>query len=190
MSTAAMTREHTDLPDDAGTHRPLRGRRLVWVALALLVQIALVAVAVAPQLSARVTGQEYRLTVAPVDPIDPFRGAYVTLGYPGLVPPQTRDVPPPSTRVYVPLVPDTAKGAQDVWKGGAPQADPPSGPYLRCEDQGFRYRCGIESWFAPQERAAQLERDVRGGQLIAVIRVDDSGNAAIVDLQPAAPKSG
>ena len=54
----------------------------------------------------------------------------------------------------------------------------------------FRYRCGIESWFAPQERAAQLERDVRGGQLIAVIRVDDSGNAAIVDLQPAAPKSG
>ena len=46
MSTAAMTREHTDLPDDAGTHRPSRGRRLVWVALALLLQIALVAVAV------------------------------------------------------------------------------------------------------------------------------------------------
>ena len=49
-----------------------------------LVQLALVGVAVAPRLSARLTGDEYRLRVAPVDPIDPFRGAYVDLDYPDL----------------------------------------------------------------------------------------------------------
>ena len=46
--------------------------------------LALTAVAVYPQLSARLTGEEIQLRVAPVDPIDPFRGAYVDLRYPDL----------------------------------------------------------------------------------------------------------
>ncbi len=44
MTASSVTREHTDLPDDAGTHRPSRGRRRVWVALPVLGHIALVAV--------------------------------------------------------------------------------------------------------------------------------------------------
>ncbi len=54
------------------------------VAVASLIQLALVPLAVAGPLSARLTGEEYLLEVAPVDPIDPFRGAYVALSYPGL----------------------------------------------------------------------------------------------------------
>ena len=54
------------------------------VTVVALVQLALVGVAVAPRLSARLTGDEYLLRVAPVDPIDPFRGAYVDLDYPDL----------------------------------------------------------------------------------------------------------
>lgn len=48
----------------------------------VLTSLALLAVAVWPQLSARFTGDEVVLRVQPVDPIDPFRGAYVDLGYP------------------------------------------------------------------------------------------------------------
>ena len=47
-------------------------------------QLALVGLAVAPQLSARIVGDTYLVRVAPVDPIDPFRGAYVALDYPDL----------------------------------------------------------------------------------------------------------
>ncbi len=43
-------------------------------ALVLVVQLGLLLGAVAPQLSARLTGQEYLLRVVPIDPIDPFRG--------------------------------------------------------------------------------------------------------------------
>ena len=61
------------------------GRRLrLWLPLLLVLQLALVGLAVLPQLSARVAGDEIVLRVQPVDPIDPFRGAYVTLGYPDL----------------------------------------------------------------------------------------------------------
>ncbi|MDQ4112335.1 MAG: GDYXXLXY domain-containing protein [Actinomycetota bacterium] len=51
------------------------------VALVCVLNLGLVGLAVAGQLSARVTGDEIRLRVEPVDPIDPFRGAYVDLSY-------------------------------------------------------------------------------------------------------------
>ena len=56
--------------------------RAVRVGAVCLVQLALVGAAVAGPLSARLTGQELLLEVEPVDPIDPFRGAYVDLDYP------------------------------------------------------------------------------------------------------------
>ena len=58
-------------------------RYLALVALAV-VQLGLVGVAVAPQLSARVTGDTYIMRVTPVDPIEPGRGRYVQLHYPDL----------------------------------------------------------------------------------------------------------
>lgn len=183
------TREHPTKPQTA---RPRRTRHVAWVVAALVAQAGLVGVAVAPQLSARVTGQEYRVRVAPVDPIDPFRGAYVDLSYPGLRDGASDHAPGMGTvTVYVPLVRDTAAGADpDLWTGAPQQLEPPAGPYLRCEDEGFRRRCGIESWFVPQDKAAALERDVRDGHAIAVLRVDGRGNAAIVDLQPQQAATG
>ena len=76
---AASLEDASDTPrkeqdDEQARHPRGRGRR----------QAALVGVAVAPQLSARVTGDTYLFRVAPLDPIDPFRGAYVTLDYPDL----------------------------------------------------------------------------------------------------------
>lgn len=169
-----------------------RARRIVWIIAALVLQVALVAVAVAPQLSARLTGDEYRLLVGPVDPIDPFRGSYVVLGYPGLPAGMTTDgtdtVVPVGT-VFVPLVHDESS-KEGVWKGTTIDAEPPaSGPFIRCENRSWTLTCGIDSWFVPQDRALEIERTMRGGHAIAVVRIDSGGRAAIVDLQPVAAES-
>ena len=150
------------------------------IAAACVLQLALVGVAVAPSLSARVTGDEYLLEVAPVDPIDPFRGAYVTLDYPGLADALPEDDTRPQGTVFVPLEPVPGS---DLWRGSRAQTDRPrSGPYLRCEAD-YRVRCGIESWFASQDSAKRLERELVGGA-VARVRVDDRGNAAVVDVDP------
>lgn len=150
-------------------------RRPVAVAGAVLAQAVLITWAVQPQLSPRLTGREYRLAVAPVDPIDPFRGAYVELSYPDL----PAEVPGPG-RYYVPLVPDGA-----LWEGaGAVKERPARQPYLACESSGGLLDCGLGSFFVSEERARVLDRDVTGERLAAVIRVDDRGRAAVIRLQP------
>lgn len=167
-------------------------RRRVLVGAAVIVQLLLVGVAVRPQLSARLTGEEVRLRVAPVDPIDPFRGAYVDLGYPDLPgQPQvfTETGEPTETEVeeaerergeaWVPL---TRQG--EVWVGGpVVRARPSSGLFLRCDDSGWRLSCGIESWFLPEDRAAALEDAVRDDAAVATVRVDARGNAALVGIE-------
>ena len=154
------------------------------VALVAVLQLVLVGVGVAPQLAARTTGEEYRLVVRPIDPIDPFRGAYVTLDYPGLQAP-ARSRPPSmddgeSGDLYVTLV---QKGA--VWTSGEyTRTRPEKGPYLACDDRDWAIRCGIESWFVPQDEAAGLEDALARDGAIATVKVDDRGRAAIVALDP------
>lgn len=164
--------------------------RALRVGALCLAQLALVGLAVAGPLSARATGEEYLLEVAPVDPVDPFRGAYVDLGYPTLsrqgLPPQG-EVPEPEVQpaagepgeVFIPLVRDG-----ELWRGGtATRQRPATGPYLRCSDRDWRLRCGIESYFLPQQRAVALERAVASGDAVARIKVDRRGNAALVDVE-------
>jgi uncharacterized membrane-anchored protein len=153
-------------------------RTLHKVAAVAAVQLALVGAAVAPRLSARLTGDEYRLRVAPTDPIDPFRGAYVDLSYPAL-----RDaddqVGSGSGPVYVTLVRDG-----DVWTAGeVTRQRPHDAPYLACDDRDWRLRCGIESWFLPQDEAAAMQRRVDGGSMVAVVKVDGRGHAALVRVE-------
>lgn len=148
----------------------------VRVAAAVLVQLALVAVAVSGQLSARLTGEEYAFRVAPLDPIDPFRGAYVSLDYPDL--PRRADLPGGGD-VYLPLVADG-----EFWAAGAPvRARPDIGPYLACTDRNGGLECGIDSWFLPQDEAQDLETAVAGGDAVARVRIDDRGHAALVTVE-------
>ena len=150
----------------------------VKLAAVAVTQLAFVGVAVAPQLSARLTGDEYRLRVQPVDPIDPFRGAYVDLGYPDLRIDEdgAADELDGKGTLYVALVQDG-----DVWKaGGYSRSRPSDTPYLTCDDRDWRIRCGIESWFLPQDEAAAMQAAVAAGDAIAVVKVDGRGNAALV----------
>jgi uncharacterized membrane-anchored protein len=152
---------------------------LLKVGAVALVQLALVGVAVAPRLSARLVGDEYRLRVQPVDPIDPFRGAYVDLDYPDLGrAPDVKDTDDRGT-LYVTLVQDG-----EVWKASGYSRERPSAmPYLTCDDRDSSIHCGIESLFLPQDEAAAMEEDIASGSMVAVVKVDGRGNAALVRVE-------
>ena len=152
----------------------------------LLVQLALVGFGVYPQLSARVTGDEITLRVRPLDPIDPFRGAYVTLGYPDLRHNAARGAEGglgsmedgESGTVFV-----TLREEGDVWVAEDwTRSRPEDGPYLRCSDRDWQIQCGIESWFLPQDQAKAMEQSVSAGGVVATVRVDGRGNTALVDV--------
>jgi len=147
-----------------------------------LTGLALTAVGVYPQLSARLTGDEIRLRVAPVDPIDPFRGAYVDLQYPDLDRlggrgPRGIDEGR-SGDVFLTLRQDGDVWIADSWTRTRPE----DGLYLACSDRTWEVRCGIESWFLPQDQAAAMEEAVGDGA-VATVKVDGRGYAAIVDVE-------
>jgi uncharacterized membrane-anchored protein len=149
--------------------RPSRTTALV---AAVLLQAGLVGVAVAPRLSARLFGTEYLVRVAPLDPVDPFRGAYVSLRYPDL---QPVDGTRAEGDVFIPLV-----RSGELWRGGGTVTERPErGPYLACEDGGLH--CGIESLFLPQGKAAALEQDLAAGG-VARIKVDGRGHAIVLSV--------
>lgn len=157
-------------------------RRTVTLVLVCLVQLGLVGAATAAQLSARLTGEEYLLRVQPVDPYDPFRGAYVELTYPDLRGSdwRTEDGWIREGTAFLPL---TQHGP--YWEARTlVRTAPDSGPYLRCESEGWRLKCGIESLFLPQDEAGAMERALSSGTMYARIKVDSRGHAAVVGLVP------
>ena len=185
-----MTTDTTTVPTPAPDRRRSHPGHAVRVAAACAASLALVGVAVWAPLSARLTGQEVTLRVAPVDPMDPFRGAYVDLSYPDLPSSQGASGELSESEAeafdeargtaYVPL---TQRG--EVWVGGPVQrTEPADGVYLTCDDSSWRLECGIESWFLPQDEARALEDAVRGGTAVATVKVDGSGHAALTGIRP------
>lgn len=183
-------------------------RRHLVLALVVLAQLLLVPVAVFGQLSARLTGEEYLVRVGPVDPIDPFRGAYVALSYPDLQPSEAErkaldENHDDGRQVYVRLVEEKGVMVAD----GLTRERPDDGPYLACDDRDWQLKCGIESLFLPQDKAAQVQKDINqsglwtgefeeydeNGNLIerptpdsgyaARIKVDKWGHASVVALE-------
>lgn len=176
-------------------------RRTTWVVVATLAQLLLVPVAVFGQLSARLTGEEVLLRVGPVDPIDPFRGAYVALRYPDIEPTEAdrKSFEDDRGDLYVVL-----EERDDVMVAERfTRVRPDDGLYLACDDGGWQLRCGIDSLFLPQDEAARVQRDIDQSGLwndeldengmpvepdedsgyVARVRVDSRGHAAVVALQ-------
>jgi uncharacterized membrane-anchored protein len=175
--------------------------RTTYVAIAVALQLLLVPLAVFGQLSARLTGDEHLLRVGPVDPIDPFRGAYVTLGYPDLQPDdrQRKQLDEAeSNDVYVTLAEQDGVLVAEKFSTSRP-AD---GVYLACDDSSWQLRCGIESLFLPQDKAADVQKDIdqsglfgeefdqfgnplpdrRDSGYAAKVKIDRWGHATVVEL--------
>jgi uncharacterized membrane-anchored protein len=151
--------------------------KLVTLATVVVVQACLVGAAVAPQLSAQLTGDTYELRVSPLDPIDPFRGAYVTLDYPDLQRDQANNNDRGS--LFVTLTEEDGVMVADDYLRDRPSGDQ---PYLACHDRDWQVECGIESLFLPQDEAASMEELLRGGA-IAEVKVDGRGHAALIDVR-------
>jgi len=158
----------------------------VAIALQVLVLSGMVVKAALPLW----TGTEIRVRTVPVDPRSLFRGNYARLNYEISRLPDGALSDVESVRVgeivYVSLQPE-GNGLHGF--ANVSLDEPAGGVFLRGRivnnHAPYRVRYGIEAFFAPKDRALQLERNLRVGG-VAVLMVEGSGRVALKDVVPGA----
>ncbi len=71
-----------------------------------------------------------------------------------------------------------------MWVGTSmTKTRPATQKYLECENTEWDLKCGIESWFVSQGEATSLKKAAKNGSMVAVVKVDDRGNGALVDVR-------
>jgi uncharacterized membrane-anchored protein len=157
---------------------------IVAIAAQFLVLTGMVVKAAIP----RWVGTEIRVRTVPIDPRSMFRGNYAQLNYEfGQLPTDvltSHEQLRPGEIVYVTLKP----GDEGLYRfAGASLDRPAGGIFLRgrivTSDPPYRVKYGIEAFFAPKEKALQLEQDLRNGG-IAVLMIDGGGRVALEDVIP------
>ncbi len=161
------------------------------LAAAAVFQIALVGLLLVAAKAPEVVGEEIVVPVHPVDPRSLFRGNYAALRYDfteldGRLASSLPRGMERGDRVYVPLHRDGG-----VWEPGPAVTErPDGGTFVRGRlewDMGSsaRVEYGIEAFFAPTEVALALEQGVRTRPMVAVLRVTETGRAALIDVREA-----
>ena len=151
-----------------------RRRRLLFVAL-VAAQALLPLSLIAWNEQALASGPRVTLKTAPVDPVDPFRGRYVTLRY------EISSLPTgfgPSAVVYVPL-----SDGGETWLGGTPtNARPDGATFIRgYVSPSGRIEFGIGRYFTDEDEAQRLEA---AGPLLVDVALSDDGVARIAGVRP------
>lgn len=137
------------------------------------------------------TGMEIRVKTVPVDPRSLFRGNYARLNYDISQLPAGALQTDTSLRVgevvYVSLEADED---QLYILASASLQQPDKGIFLRGRVTNpyspYQVKYGIEAFFAPKNKALQLEKDLRQGG-VAILMVTDSGHVALKDVVPNLP---
>jgi uncharacterized membrane-anchored protein len=157
-----------------------RARRIAFWLVAALQALVLVAMIGLNEV-ALATSDEVTLRTVPVDPVDLFRGRYVTLRY-EISMLGVEGGMEPGDSVYVPL-----HEAEGAWTGSYGYASPPpDGKFIRgtvrqLAGQSAQIEYGIETYFTDEEDARRLER---AGTLLVTVAVDDGGQARISRVEP------
>jgi uncharacterized membrane-anchored protein len=161
------------------------------LALVIIFQVAVLAGEYLGAVYPLWTGAEIRLKVVPVDPRSLFRGNYAQLHY-DISTIEAKDLGRHKhfrngEFVYVNLKP----GMNGVYVyDGAGLEKPATGPFIRGRIQAphgqedvrkFEVRYGIEAFFAPKQKALDLENQLRKGG-IAVVMVADNGKSTLKDI--------
>jgi uncharacterized membrane-anchored protein len=125
-------------------------------------------------------GDEVTLRTVPVDPVDLFRGNYVTLRY-EISTLGVEEGLQPGDAVYVPLY---RSGSASTGSFG--YASPPQGRFIRGTVRRMSGRradieYGIGTYYADESEAHRLER---AGTLLVTVRIDDAGEARISRVEP------
>ena len=178
-----------------------RQHAIIGLILTMLLQLALLGWILGSAMMPLWTGTEIRVKTIPVDPRSLFRGNYARLAYEfSTLPKDALDVGAlrENEPVYVSLQADSD---QLYSFAGVSTTKPKDGIFLRGRINGKhlsrirsgnarsgqvrsgQVRYGIEAWFAPKEKALQLETDLRDGG-VAVLMVTDNGKAALTDILP------
>jgi uncharacterized membrane-anchored protein len=125
------------------------------------------------------SGDEYRLQVEPVDPVDFFRGEYVALQYP--ISRVTLDDTgwEGGDVVYVPL-----RKVDGHWTGEEGfREKPQAGPFIQGRFRsGGGVEYGIETFFVEEGQARRYEEAMFQRRLYADVVLDDDGKARLKDL--------
>ncbi len=136
------------------------------------------------------TGQEIQLQTKPVDPRSLFRGNYARLRYDiSSIPFKDVDAlktPRHNELIFVKLIKtdidlyayngvEFKKPGNTLFIRGRIQA-----PYINRSDD-FAVKYGIEAYFAPKEKALELEKRLRHNA-IATIMISKNGKAALKDI--------
>jgi uncharacterized membrane-anchored protein len=127
-------------------------------------------------------GDEITLRTVPVDPVDLFRGRYVTLRY-EISSIEPADGMRPGDAVYVPL-----SESHGVWSGALGFSyPPPDGTFIRgtvrdIDGRTAEVEYGIETYYTDEEDARRLER---AGTLLVTVPVGDDGQARIARVERA-----
>lgn len=152
----------------------MRRAFIALVAIQLLVPLAMIGWSEL----ALARGTQVTLATVPVDPIDLFRGRYVTLSYEISTLP-ARGGPGRGDSVYVPL-----RREGDRWTGAfALTRRPDGGTFIRGTWEGpQRIVYGIETYYADEDEARRLEREAGGGLLVHVV-LDGGGRARISGIE-------
>jgi uncharacterized membrane-anchored protein len=133
------------------------------------------------------SGREIKLATVPVDPRSLFRGNYARLRY------HISDIPAADInrvvsprhgeKIYVKLKP----GKDSTWAYAGVDIQKPDGPLFirgriqahhRRESGHYRVRYGIEAFFAPKQKALDLEKTLRQTG-VATVYVTAGGKAAL-----------
>ena len=171
--------------------------RLHWLMAAIALQLGVLAMEYLGSVWPLWTGDEVRLEIAPVDPRSMFRGNYARLAYTvasvdAKLFEGSEEMLRKGEVVYV----FVEEGEGEVWHATRVQLEQPlSGLFLRGrmirawshDEQPLQIRYGIEAWFAPKEKALEIEAAARrsqgeGERAYAVIAVSGSGRAALARL--------
>lgn len=138
------------------------------------------------------TGTEIRVEARLADPRSLFRGNYAGLHYTfGTIP---KDALAEGLRkgeaVYITL----EKNGSGIHVFSAAALEPPSDKIFLRERIANHYRpyqvkFGIEAYFAPEEKAQKLEKELRRGG-VAILMVNKRGKAAVKAVSPVPVQSG
>ncbi|HKQ74420.1 MAG TPA: GDYXXLXY domain-containing protein [Blastocatellia bacterium] len=162
-------------------------RRSFFFALAVASQLLILAVVPAQKIYTRATGRSVTLKIRPVDPYSILSGYYVTLNYEiaSSIPFADSVNAYNGDRVYVTL----ERQNDGVWRGvSLSKSFPANLPENRIAIRGrYSYsgiEYGIEEFFIPEDKRAEIERELRenNDQARVEIKVDSKGDAALVRL--------
>lgn len=187
-------------------------RKTLRVAVAILVQLAILAAIPARQVLARARGREITLRTAPVDPFSPFGGYYMTLAY-EVERPSVAMLEPIRNRELVYLVVEKGDPAWTLATiSGQLPTPAPDRAVLRARWPRGRHDLEIQPWmraqiesagrfYLPEAKARTLEKEMaqewkrvselpweerehaQRTRMLVDLKADDDGNVALVRLR-------